>query len=326
MIRRRQLLVASSAGAIAWALRRRALAQGRPVRVGLLALVPPTPVMLRAFRDGLRERGYIEGQNLSIDVRWPQGPFEQNPGVTDDLVRGNVDVIVAWSTPATMAARRATSTLPIVMVSVSDPVGAGFVASLARPGGNITGVTNTADDLSAKLVELLREIVPGMQRVGVVFNPSNPGSAVQMRGTEDAIRALGLQFLVVSARAPKEFESAFAQFSAEGVKGVVLLSDSSFIEHARRIAELAQNTRLPTAFQRRENVEVGGLLSYGSNLNDQFRQAATYVDKILKGAKPADLPVEQPTKFELVINLKTAKELGLTIPPTLLFQANEVIK
>jgi putative ABC transport system substrate-binding protein len=281
--------------------------------------------MLGAFRDGLRERGYIEGQNLSIDVRWPQGPFEQNPGVTDDLVCGNVDVIVAWSTPAVMVARRATSSILIVMVSVSDPVGAGFVASLARPGGNITGVTNTADDLSAKLVELLREIVPDMKRVGVVFNPSNPGLAVQMRGTEDAIRALGLQFLVVAARAPKEFESAFARFSAGGVKGVVLLSDSSFIEHARRIAELAQNTRLPTAFQRRENVEVGGLLSYGSSLNDQFRQAATYVDKILKGTKPADLPVEQPTKFELVINLKTAKELGLTIPPTLLFQANEVI-
>jgi putative tryptophan/tyrosine transport system substrate-binding protein len=282
--------------------------------------------MLRAFRDGLRERGYIEGQNLSIDVRWPQGPFDQNPGVTDDLVRGNVDLIVAWSTPATMAARRATSTIPIVMVSVSDPVGAGFVASLARPGGNITGITNTADDLNAKLVELLREIVPGMQRVGVVFNASNPGSAVQRRGTEDVIRTLGLQFLVVSARTPQEFESAFARFSAEGVTGVVLLSDSSFIEHARRIAELAQNTRLPTAFQRRENVEVGGLLSYGASLNDQFRQAAAYVDKILKGAKPADLPVEQPTKFELVINLKTAEALGITIPATLLFQANEVIK
>jgi putative ABC transport system substrate-binding protein len=246
---------------------------------------------LVAFRDGLRERGYVEGQDLSIDVRWPPGPFEQNPSVAAELVRANVDIIVAWSTPALIAARRATSTIPIVMVSVSDPVGTGFVASLARPGGNVTGVTPINPDLSAKLVELLREIVPAMKQVGVVFNPDNPGSAVQLPGAEQAARALGLQFEAVEARVPEEFARAFARLSAHGAQGVVPLADPSFIEHRARIAELARNTRLPTAFQRRESVEAGGLVAYGADNNDQFRQAAFYVDRILKGAKPADLPV-----------------------------------
>jgi putative ABC transport system substrate-binding protein len=313
-------------GAAAWPLAARAQQPGKVWRIGFLASVPPTSAMLNAFRDGLRERGYVEGQNLSIDVRWPQGPFEQNPAVAAELVRGNVDVIVAWTTPAVIAARRATSTIPIVIVGVSDPVGSGFVASLARPGGNITGVSNIASDLSAKLVELLVEIVPGMKRVGVVFNPDNPGAVFQMPGIEDAVRTYGLQFQVVAAGAPEQFERAFARLNAEGVGGVVLLADSSLIEHGRRIAELAQKARLPTAFQRRENVEAGGLLSYGSSLNGHLRQTAVYVDRILKGARPAELPVEQPTKFELVINLKTAKTLGLEVPPTLLARADEVIE
>jgi ABC-type uncharacterized transport system substrate-binding protein len=303
-----------------------ALAQGRQVRIGLLTPVSPPPAYLAAFRDGLRERGYVEGQSLSIDVRWPPGPFEQNPGVAEELVDANVDIIVAWSTPALMAARGATSTIPIVAVSISDPVGTGFVASLARPGGNVTGVTPINPDLSAKLVELLREIVPGMKHVGVVFNPANPGSAVQMRGAEEAARALGLQLEVVEARTPEEFARAFARLSAHGAQGVVLLADPSLIEHRARIAELARNTRLPTAFQRRESVEAGGLLAYGADNNDQFRQAAFYVDRILKGAKPADLPVQQPVRFELVINLKTAKALGLEVPAGLSARADEVIE
>jgi putative tryptophan/tyrosine transport system substrate-binding protein len=303
-----------------------ALAQGRQVRIGLLTPVSPPPAYLAAFRDGLRERGYVEGQSLSIDVRWPPGPFEQNPGVAEELVDANVDIIVAWSTPALMAARGATSTIPIVAVSISDPVGTGFVASLARPGGNVTGVTPINPDLSAKLVELLSEIVPGMKHVGVVFNPANPGSAVQMRGAEEAARALGLQLEVVEARTPEEFARAFARLSAHGAQGVVLLADPSLIEHRARIAELARNTRLPTAFQRRESVEAGGLLAYGADNNDQFRQAAFYVDRILKGAKPADLPVQQPVRFELVINLKTAKALGLEVPAGLSARADEVIE
>jgi len=295
-----------------------ASAQGRQARIGLLMPVSPPAAYLAAFREGLRERGYVEGQNLSIDVRWPPGPFEQNPGVVGELVRANVDVIVAWATP--------TSTIPIVGVSVSDLVGTGFVASLARPGGNVTGVTPINPDLSGKLVELLREIVPAMKHVGVLVNPANPGSAVQMPGVEDAARAMGLQLKIVEARTPEEFARGFARLSEHGAQGVVLLADPSFIEHRALIAELARNARLPTAFQRRENVEAGGLLAYGADNNDQFRQAAFYVDQILKGAKPADLPVQQPVKFELAVNLKTAKTLGLEVPPLLLARADEVIE
>jgi putative tryptophan/tyrosine transport system substrate-binding protein len=316
-------LIGSAAAVVFW---HNALAQGRQFRIGLLASVAPTPAYLGAFRDGMRERGYVEGQNLIIDVRWPQRSFEQDPGVAAEFVHANVDVIVAWGTQAVAAARSATSTIPIVMVSVSDPVGAGFVASLARPGGNVTGVTPINPDISGKLVELLREIVTGMKQVGVVFNPKNPGATIQMRGVEDAVRALGLQSRVLEARALEEFQSAFARLTAQGVEGVVLLADPSLIEHRMRIAELARNARLPTAFQRRESVDAGGLLAYGASNNDQFRQAAFYVDRILKGAKPAELPVQQPTKFELVINRTTAKALGLDVPPTLLARADEVIE
>ena len=212
------------------------------------------------------------------------------------------------------------------MVSVGDPVGSGFIASLARPGGNVTGVSNIAADLSAKLIELFVELVPGMKRIGVVRNLDNPNVILQLQETEEAIRKLNMQVQVVDARTPDEFERAFARLSAESVNGVVLLANAAVIKHSQRIAEIAQALQLPTAFQRRENVEAGGLLSYGANLNDQFRQAAFYVDRILKGAKPAELPVEQPNKFELVINLKTARALGLKIPQTLLVAADKVIE
>ena len=311
-------------GAAAWS--RSACAQqpaGRVWRIGFLGYTPPTPAMVNALRDGLRERGYLEGQNLSLDVRWL---LDQNPHVAAELVGRGVDLIVAWTTLAAIAASRATAIIPIVMVSVADPVGSGVVAELARPGGNITGVSNMGPELSGKIVQLLIETVPGMKRVGVVRNPNNPSNIAQLRETAEAIRALGLLIEVVDAEAAEDFESAFERLSAQGVEGVVLLSDPALIKHGVRIAELAQKTRLPTVFQRRENVEVGGLLSYGSNLTDQVRQAALFVDRILKGARPAELPVEQPTKFVLAINLKTAKSLGLEIPPTLLARADEVIE
>ena len=312
-------------GAAAWPLAARAQ-QPKVWRIGVLAPVPPTPAMLSAFRDGMRGRGYVEGQNLSIDVRWPQGTFEHDPSPVAELINSNVDVIVAWATPAVNAARRATSTIPIVMVGPGDPVGSGFIASLARPGGNITGLTNISVDLSAKLMELFAELVPGMKRVGVVQNPNNPGTPVLLRETEDAVRKLNMQVQVVNAQTSDEFDRAFAQLSAESVDGVVVLPDPTVIEHSRRIAELAQSARLPTAFQRRENVDAGGLFSYGADLNNQFRQAAFYVDRILKGEKPAELPVMQPTKVELVINLKTAKALGLTVPLIMQMTADEVIE
>ena len=323
-IKRREFITLLGAAAV-WPLAARAQ-QPKVWRIGVLAPVPPTPVMLSAFRDGMRRRGYVEGQNLSIDVRWPQGTFDQDPSVVTELVNDNVDVIVAWATPATIAARRATSTIPIVMAAVGDPVGSGFIASLARPGGNITGLTNISVDLSAKLMELFAELVPGMKRVGVVQNPNNPGTPALLRETEDAVRKLNMQVEVVDAQTSDEIERAFAQLSAKSADGVVLLPDPTVIEHSRRIAELAQSARLPTAFQRRENVDAGGLFSYGPDLNYQLRQAAFYVDRILKGEKPAELPVQQPTKVELVINLKTARMLGLTVPQSFLVAADEVIE
>ena len=299
---------------------------GRQVRIGVVAAVPPSPDMLNAFRGAMRDRGYIEGQNLTLYVRWPRGTFEQDPSAVTDLLRAKVDVIVAWATPTVIAVRHAASTTPIVMVSVGDPVGSGFVASLARPGGNITGVSIITSDLSAKLLGLFVQMVPAMRVIGLVTNAYNPNVAMQLRESQDAISKLGLQSEVVEARTPEEFEAGFANLKARHVDGVVVLSDPVVVEHKTRIAELALAARLPTAFQRRENVEAGGLFSYGGNLPDQFKHAASYVDRILKGAKPADLPVEQPIQFDFTINLRTAKTLGLNIPLPLLAAANEVFQ
>jgi putative ABC transport system substrate-binding protein len=324
-MRRRDFIKVIAGSPVVWPLAARAQ-QPKVWRIGVLAPVPPPPAMLSAFRDGMRERGYVEGQNLSIDVRCPQGTFEHDPSPVAELINSNVDVIVAWGTPATVAARRATSTIPTVMVTVGDPVGFGFIASLARPGGNITGLTNIAVDLSPKLMELFADLVPGMKRVGVVRNPNNQVATPMFRETEDAVRKLNMQVEVVDAQTSDEFDRAFAQLSAKSVDGVVVLSDPMFIEHNRRIAELSQSARLPTAFQARENVDAGGLFSYGADRNYQFRQAASYVDRILKGEKPAELPVQQPTKVELVINLKTAKALGLKVPQIMQMTADEVIE
>jgi putative tryptophan/tyrosine transport system substrate-binding protein len=324
-MRRRDFVTLLGSAAATWPLATRAQ-QPKVWRIGVLAAVPPMPAMLSAFGDGMRERGYVEGQNLSIDVRWPQGTFEHDPSPMAELINSNVDVIVAWPTPAVNAARRATSAIPIVMVAAGDPLGLGLIASLARPGGNITGLSSVTTDLSAKLMELFAELVPGMKRVGVVCNPNNPAVTMPLRETEDAIRKLNMQVQVVNAQTSDEFDRAFAQLSAESVGGVVVIPDPTVLEHSRRIAELAQSARLPTAFQRRENVDAGGLFSYGADLNYQFRQAAFYVDRILKGEKPAELPVQQPTKFELVINLKTAKALGLTVPLIMQMTADEVIE
>ena len=322
---RRRQFVSLLGGAAAWPLAAGAQ-QPKVWRIGVLAPVPLPPAMLSAFRDGMRGRGYVEGQNLSIDVRWPQGSFDQDPSVVTELVNSNVDVIVAWATPTVIAVRHATSTIPIVMV-VGDPVASGFIASLARPGGNITGLTIITVKLSAKLMELFVELVPGMKRVGVLRNPTNPALSVMLRETEGAVRKLNMQVeVVVDAQTSDEFERAFTQLRAKSVDGVVLLADPTVIEHSQRIAELAQSARLPTAFQRRENVDAGGLLSYGPDLNNQLRQAAFYVDRILKGEKPAELPVMRPTKFELVINLKTAKALGLTVPLIMQMTADELIE
>jgi putative tryptophan/tyrosine transport system substrate-binding protein len=323
-MRRREFIILIGGATISWPLVVRAQSRGKFFRIEVLGTIPWTAAVdvVSTLRESLRERGYIEGQNITINFRGP-GQISE---LTAELIDNSVDVIVAWTTPSVLAARRASSKIPIVMVGVADPVALGLVDSLARPGGNVTGLSNVALDLNSKLVELLKEMVPSARRIGVLRSPNNPGVSLQLRETENAIRALELDPLVATAWKPDEFETAFASMKAKNVDVVVLLAEPSLIENAKLIAQLARQMNMPTAFQRRESVEAGGLFSYGPDLRDQFRQAAGYVDRILKGAKPTDLPVQQPTKIEFVINLKTAKALGLTVPPRLLTRADEVIE
>ncbi len=276
---------------------------------------------------GLRELGYLEGRTIVFEHRYADGKTEVLSGLAAELVRLKVDVIVAVGTPATRAAKNATETIPIVFTRIADPVALGLVASLARPSGNLTGVSVLTRDLAAKWLELLTEAIPGVRRVGVVWDPTFPPAALQLREIEVAARSLRVQIQPVGVQRPEEFEGALSAMTRQHVGALVVLAGlTRFTEHRKRIAELAVNSRLPMMSIRREDVEAGGLMSYGTNFSDMYRRAATYVDKILRGAKPSDLPVEQPTKFELVINLKTAKALGLTIPPTVLLRADQIIE
>jgi putative ABC transport system substrate-binding protein len=280
-----------------------------------------------AFRQGLRERGYVEGQNITFEYRLTDGSPTRASEAAVDLARLKVDAILAWTTTMATAAQRATTIIPIVIVGISDPVGTGLVGSLARPGGNITGLGNFARDLSGKLVEILVEIVPGITSLAALANPDNPTAhPLLLRETEVAVHTLGVRLQTLDVRVPDELDGAFWRMAGAGAKGVVVLPDPLFLRERRKVAELAQKARLPTVFARRENVDAGGLLSYGPNLRDQFRQTAIYADRILRGAAPAELPVEQPTRIELVVNLKTAKALGLELPSTLLARADEVIE
>jgi len=311
---RRTFVAMFTAGIAAAPLAAEAQQAGRVYRIGFLSPLSRSETDRQdAFRQGMREIGYVEGKDFVIEGRFAEGQYQRIPGLATELVRMKVDVIVAWGTPASIAVAQATSTLPIVILSVTDPVGSGLAASLARPGRNITGVSNLSRDLSGRLLELLIQVVPGISRIAALRNPLNPGSALHLNETEAAARELGVELQLVEARAPEDLEGAFAAIRRGRARGAVVLTDAMFIGQRRRLADLAMRSRLPTVFARRENAEGGGLMSYGPSLSDQFRRAATYVDKILKGASPADLPVEQPTKFELVINLKTAKALGLTI-------------
>ena len=324
------LAVALALGLILAPLAADAQPAARGYRIGVLLAAPATIVTpyVEALRERLRELGYVEGQNLALELRWvttAEG-FGGLDRLAADLVRSKVDLLVAWTTPAALAAKRATRTIPIVMLSVGDPVESGLVASLSRPGGNVTGVTSVVWDLSAKQLQLLREVRADARRIAVLRNLTNPASAGAWREIQVAAESLGVQLQLVGVREPRELEPAFAAMARDHAAGVVIVPDPLFIRERRRIAELAQQARLATVFQRSENVEAGGLMAYGPKNTEQFRQAAVYVDRILKGAKPGDLPIEQPTKFELVINLKTAKALGLTIPPSLLLRADQVIE
>ena len=299
-------------------------APGKIARIGLLGDVPS--FLHEAFRQGLRDLGYVEGQNMVIEHRSPEFKYERLPALAAELVRLNVDVIVAASPPATEAARQATRTVPIVFTVSGDPVAEGFVASLARPGGNLTGLATIGPELVGKQLEMLRAVAPKVSRVAILKNPNQPTHARAARQAEDAGRALGIRVQALDARTPSEIEAAFAAMSRRRADGILVLRDAVFRAQRAQITALAAKNRLPAVYGLREEAEAGGLVAYGASVPQLYRRAATYVDKILKGAKPGDLPVEQPTQFELVINLKTAKTLGLTIPPSLLLRADQVIE
>jgi len=325
---RRAFISTLAGGLLAAPLAAQAQSASKTARIGCLSLSSgPTPTMDISL--GLRELGWIEGQNIAVEYRWAAGREDKLPALAAELVQLKVDVIVTSSGLAAQAAKRATATIPIVATFVADPVGAGLVASLARPGGNITGLTTLAAGLVAKRLELLKAVVSGSTRVAVLWQRGALGERAErdmVEETQVAGRTLRLQLRFVEARRPDDVEQAFSAMKEARVGGLLAFPSPMLFEARRSIVAYAAKSRLPVVYPWREAASVGGLMSYSTNFPDMYRRAATYVDKILKGAKPADLPFEQPTKFELVINLKTAKPLGLTIPPSLLQRADQVIE
>ena len=283
--------------------------------------------MVDAFLQGLRELGWVEGKTILIEYRWAEGRSDRLPDLAAELVRLKVDVIFAPNTAGAVAAKNATGAIPIVMASGYDPVELGLVASLARPGGNVTGLSfSVGSDIVGKFLELLKETVPKVRRVAVLSTPTNPSHALAIENAIVAARAMGVQLQLLEARGPDQFDNAFAAMARERAEALLVMLDPFFSFHRSRLSALAAKSRIPAMYGSREYPEAGGLMSYGANFRHNFHRSATYVDKILRGAKPADLPIEQPVKFELVINLKTAKLLGLTIPPSLLLRADQVIE
>jgi putative ABC transport system substrate-binding protein len=300
--------------------------QGKVYRIGYLAAVPPPAHLWEALLDGLRERGYDEGRNLVFERRFSEGHAERFPAFAAEMVQLKVDCIIAITTPAALAVQHATTTIPIVMTTAIDPVGVGLVASLARPGSNVTGNAILYAELSTKRLELLKDVVPNLTRVVVLWNGGNPANASVWRETQAAARALGLVLHSQDVRGAHDFAGAFARTAQAHQDALLVLDDALINTHRDQIAAFATQEHLPSVFAARESVVAGGLMSYGPSLPALFRRAATYVDRILQGATPADLPMEQPMQFELVVNLKTAQALRITIPPTLLFQADELIR
>jgi putative tryptophan/tyrosine transport system substrate-binding protein len=279
-----------------------------------------------AFQQGLRALGYVEGRDVALEYRYANGKDDLLPGFTAELVRAGVDVILTWGTPSARAAKDGTSTIPVVMAAIADPTGTGIVQSLARPGGNITGLTSIAVEIDGKRLEFLKDITPALSRVGVFWNPANPVGKLLVAQTKMAADTLSLELLLIPIPDVGQFEQAFATVIRERPNGLTVNSDTLFLDNQSRILDFVTKARIPAMYPYREFVEAGGLMYYGPNYPDLFRRAATYVDKILKGAKPTDLPVEQPTKFELVINLKTAQALGITVPQSLIARADELIE
>ena len=329
MISRRRIVIALGAGALA-PFATFAQQQGKVWRVGYLATrhvdFVDSDYSYGPFRQGMRELGYVEGKNLIIEWRSAEGKYERLAGLAAELVQLKCDVILASGTPATVVAQKATSTIPIVMPSNIDPVGDGFVKSLAHPGGNITGLSNMTSDLGPKHLEMLLAMVPKLSRVGAIVNSANATHVTFIKRLEDAVQRSGVRIVVAKAQTAQEIEHAFSLITRGKAGAVIVPADAFFIQQRHQLTGLAAKHRLPSISGIREFVEAGGLMSYGPNLADLQRRAATYVDKIFKGAKPGDLPVEQPTIFELIINGKTAKALGLTIPQSLLISADKVIE
>jgi putative ABC transport system substrate-binding protein len=323
-MQRRQLITVLGGAVAAWPLLARAQQSGKIWRIGFIAH------RYEKFYDplfqGLRELGYVEGQNLIVERRYAEGHAERFQDFAAEMVRLKVDVVIVVTTPAAFAVRNATTTIPIVHPAAIDPVGTGLIASLAHPGGNVTGLAVLNAETSAKRLELLREVVPGLSRGAVLWNSANPANGLAWKETEGAGRALGVTLESDEVRGPKDFEGAFATIAQRHPDIMLVLQDALTLEYRKEIIGFALGQRLPSMFVGKEWVEEGGLMSYGDRLPERYRRAADLVDKVLKGAKPADLPVEQPTTFELVVNLKTAKAIGLTFPPAFLARADQVIE
>jgi len=324
-MRRRRFIGLLGSAAAAWPLTARAQQPSKIYRIGFIA-TGGAPLFMNAFHDALRTLGWIEGENVIYEERHAENRLDRLPELVAELLRLNVDVIVAGGTPAPLAAKRATATIPIVMTAAADPLGSGLVTTLARPGGNVTGLSLMSRDLAGKRLELLKEILPGLSRAAVLWNADNPFSALVFKETERAAQTLGINVQSLEVRSPDDLDGALAAATRENASALVTVEDPLTTDYRHQIAAFAAKNRLPSIYGLRMFVDAGGLVSYGADLADLYRRAAGYVDKILKGAKSSDLPVEQPTKFELIVNLKAAKALGLTIPQALLVTADEVIE
>jgi putative ABC transport system substrate-binding protein len=330
-VNRRAFISLLGGAAAAWPLAARAQQPASTVRrIGFLlpgvARMMVVRGLLEAFRQGLKEYGWVEGQNISVEYRFAEGKEDALPGIAAALVQSQLEVIVAEGTAAIRAAKDVTQTVPIVMAVSNDPVGTGLVASLNRPGGNITGLSLLTGELISKRLQLLTEIIPGLARVAVLSNPSNPSSALLLEQTKAAAQSLGVEIHIAEVQGPDKFESAFAAVTAAHAGALIELPDGMLYSQHPRIVTFAAASHLPALFGEKEVAEAGGLIAYGPSIPASFRRAAAYVDKILRGARPADLPVEQPTTFELVVNLATAKAIGVTIPTSILLRADEVIE
>jgi putative tryptophan/tyrosine transport system substrate-binding protein len=327
-MKRREFITLLGGAAAGWPVAARAQQTGKIRAVGYLSprASEPSSAVIATFFRTLLELGWVEGKNVTFERRYAENRFEQLPELAVELVRLNVEVIVAEGTLGPLAAKRATSIIPIVMTAAGDPLGTGLVASLARPGGNVTGMSLMAPDLGGKRLELLKEVLPRLARAAVLWNAANPYSALVFKETLAAGQVLGIEVQSLEVRSPNDVDNAFETARKQRPDALIVIDDPLTVEHQEHITHVASADQLPSFYGVREFVATGGLISYGANPADLFRRAAGYVDKILKGTKPADLPVEQPTKFDLVINLKTAKALGIEIPPTLLARADEVIE